>query len=535
MRSWPDARRPALAALVAAVAALGVAAAWQGFAWPDTRSWVPDLLAGWTLAGLGLAALATGRPRGAAALLLVAGVAWFFGDFWASDAPGLGWVGSHLGWLFLAPLVQLALAYPSGRPRTVVSRIAVAATWVAAATTWLDWNDDTTLAASLAALTAVAVVETVRAGHDRLRVLPGLGGLLLLLVWALAVPRVGSAGDWSLQPTAFEVGIALVGVWLFAWLPRSDDLAERAIELDESTGTLRDALAQLLHDPALEVGFASGSGSFVDEFGRVIAPPPSGRIATELVSAEHVVGVVVHDRHALTTRDDREAVAIAVSLAAARARLRQDLRLQADAVSRSTVRLIQAEDDERLRLAARLGASTGRSLREAAGLLAEARSAAAGQAGLQAAIDEADEQLARTRAELTALAGGLGVPALTAGLPAALAELVDGLPLDVDAQVADVECTSEMAATIWFVCSEGVANVLKHAGASRLRVELVERPTDLRLLVEDDGRGGADATGSGLAGLRDRVTALGGKLGVEPVPTGGTRLVALLPHTGGTR
>jgi signal transduction histidine kinase len=535
MRSWPDARTPALAALVTAVAALGVAAAWQGFAWPDMRGWVPDLLTGWTLAGLGLAALAAGRPRGAGALLLASGVAWFFGDFWASGAPGLRWVGSHLGWLFLAPLVQLALAYPSGRPRTIGSRVAVAATWAAAATTWLDWNDDTTLAASMTVLTAVGLAETLRAGHDRVRALPGLGGLLLLLVWALTVPMVGSVRGWSLQPTAFEVGVALVGVWLFAWLPRPDHLAERAIELDESTGTLRDALAQLLRDPALALGFAEDSGGFVDELGRVVLPAPPGRIATELVSAERVVGIVVHDRHVLTTRDDREAVAVAVSLAAERARLRRELRLQGDAVSRSTVRLIQAEDDERLRLAARLEASVGRSLGDAAAALAEAHDAAAGDAGLDAAIDEADAQLARSREELAALAGGLGVPALVAGLPGALAELVRGLPLDAEAHVPDVECTSEIAATIWFVCSEGVANVLKHAHASRLRVELVERPTGLHLLVEDDGLGGADATGSGLAGLRDRVAALGGKLCVEPAPTGGTRLFALLPHTGPTR
>jgi signal transduction histidine kinase len=358
--------------------------------------------------------------------------------------------------------------------------------------------------------------------------------LLLLLVWALAVPQVGSAGDWSLQPTAFEAGIALIGVWLFAWLPRADDLAERAIELDESTGTLRDALAQLLRDPALQVGFASDSAGFVDEFGNGVEPAPAGRIATEIASAERVVGVLVHDRHVLVARDDREAVAIAVSLAAARAHLRRELHVQADLVSRSTVRLIQAEDDERLRLATRIEASAGRNLEEAVGLLAEARGAAAGEPALGAALEQANEQLVRSRAELRALAGGLGVPALVAGLPAALAELVEGLPFDVEAKVADVHCASEIAATIWFVCSEGVANVLKHAGASRLRIELVERPTDLRLLVEDDGRGGADKTGSGLAGLRDRVAALGGRLGVEPVPTGGTRLVALLPHTGGT-
>jgi signal transduction histidine kinase len=534
MRWLPETRRFDVAALAATVAALGVAAAWQGFAWADTRSWVPDLLTGWTLAGLGLAALASGRPRGAGALLFAAGVAWFFGDFSTSDPAWLGWLGAHVDWLFLAPLVQLALGYPSGRPRTFVSMVVVVATWVAAATTWVDWNRDTTLVAAMAVLFTVGLIEALRAGNDRDRAVPGLGGLLLLLVWALAVPRLGSTGGWSLQPSAFEAGIALVGVWLFAWLPRPDDLAERAIELDESTGTLRDALAELLHDPALEVGFASDSGGFVDEFGRGLAATTPGRVATEIASAGRLVGVVVHEANALGTREDREALAIPVSLAEARACLRRELRQQADDVSRSTVKLIRAEDDELLRLAARLEASAGRSLREATGLLAEAQAAVAGEGDLDRDIDRANAQLARTRTDLTALAGGVGVPALVAGLPAALAELVDGLPLDVEAHVADVDCTSEIAATIWFVCSEGVANVLKHASASRLRVELLERPSGVRLLVEDNGRGGADATGSGLAGLRDRVSALGGRLGVEPVPAGGTRLVALLPHVGRT-
>ena len=201
-------------------------------------------------------------------------------------------------------------------------------------------------------------------------------------------------------------------------------------------------------------------------------------------------------------------------------------------MSRSTVRLIRAEDDERLRLAARLEAGTGRGLRDAAELLTRARLEVAHEPDLHAAIAQADEQLERSRTELAALAAGLGVPALIGGLPSALGELVRGLPLEVETHVADVDCTSEIAATLWFVCSEGVTNVLKHADASHIRVELAEQTGDIRLLVEDDGHGGADATGSGLAGLRDRVTALGGSLSVEAVVAGGTRLVARLPRLG---
>ena len=129
MRSSSDRRRAVFAALLVGVGLLGVLAAWQGFAWTDTRSWVPDLLTGWTLAGLGVGVLA--RSRGAACLLFIAGVAWFVGDFHAAGPHWLGWLATHLSWVFLAPLVQLAIAYPSGRPRSAATMTVVAATWAA--------------------------------------------------------------------------------------------------------------------------------------------------------------------------------------------------------------------------------------------------------------------------------------------------------------------------------------------------------------------------------------------------------------------
>jgi signal transduction histidine kinase len=528
MRSWPEPRQLGRSALVACVVALGIVAESQGFTWGDTRSWVPDLLVGWTLAGLGVAAL--GYSRDAGVLLVAAGIAWFVGDFHASGPHWTALLASRFSWVFLAPLVQLALAYPSGRPRTLVALGACVATWFAVLTPWVDWNDDTTLAAAMAVLALAGLVELGRASAGSRRdSLSGLGALLLLLVWALVVPEV----QRSVRPIAFDAGVAATGVWLFVRLRRPARVAERAIELDESNRTLRAALAQLLHDPALEVGFASGAGGFVDEAGHPVEIAPAGRVRTEIFQRERLVGVVVHDARVLAAQQDREAIAVAMALGAARARLRSELRRRAGEVSRSTVSLIRAEDDERLRLAAKLEVGTSRNLREAGERLEEARLAAAGAPDLDAAIAQASDQLERTRTELAALAGGLGVPALVAGLPSALGELVHRLPLEVETDIADVDCASEIAATLWFVCSEGVTNVLKHAGASHLRVELAERVADVRLLVEDDGRGGADASGSGLAGLHDRVAALGGSLTVEAVPAGGTRLEALLPRAGG--
>ena len=58
------------------------------------------------------------RRRSRLWLLLGAGVAWFVGDFHATGPGWLGWFATTFAWVFLAPLVQLALAFPSGRPRT---------------------------------------------------------------------------------------------------------------------------------------------------------------------------------------------------------------------------------------------------------------------------------------------------------------------------------------------------------------------------------------------------------------------------------
>ena len=86
---------------------------------------------------------------------------------------------------------------------------------------------------------------------------------------------------------------------------------------------------------------------------------------------------------------------------------------------------------------------------------------------------------------------------------------------------------------MWFVCSESLANVAKHAPAARASVEVAVRNGTVTVTVADDGGGGADAgRGSGLRGLADRVEALGGRLVVDS-PTGrGTKLLATLPADG---
>ena len=80
--------------------------------------------------------------------------------------------------------------------------------------------------------------------------------------------------------------------------------------------------------------------------------------------------------------------------------------------------------------------------------------------------------------------------------------------------------------------AEALANVAKHAGAEHTRVEAAREGELLRVVVEDDGRGGADPSGSGLSGLADRVAAVDGTFAVREADGGGTRVEATLPARG---
>jgi signal transduction histidine kinase len=90
---------------------------------------------------------------------------------------------------------------------------------------------------------------------------------------------------------------------------------------------------------------------------------------------------------------------------------------------------------------------------------------------------------------------------------------------------------AEVAA--YYVVSEALTNAAKHSEASRARVTLSEDDGAVRIMVADDGVGGADTSGgSGLIGLRDRVEALGGTLEIVSVAGKGTTLMARIPAAG---
>ncbi len=164
-------------------------------------------------------------------------------------------------------------------------------------------------------------------------------------------------------------------------------------------------------------------------------------------------------------------------------------------------------------------------------------------------LDEAHASAKEAIVEMRQVARGIVPPILSdRGLDAALSALADRAPLPVDVTVREVDRVDPtIEAIAYFVVSEALTNVAKHAGATRAQVEVrrVEPQPDARtdgdtphllVTVTDDGRGGADPTrGSGLVGLRQRVAAVDGRLDVSSPAGGPTTLHATLPlRTGRT-
>jgi PAS domain S-box-containing protein len=254
-------------------------------------------------------------------------------------------------------------------------------------------------------------------------------------------------------------------------------------------------------------------------------------VGVPIVVAASTWGTLVaalRDGEALPPETERRMQAFAelVALALASAQARDDL-------AASRLRIVEASDAERRRLE--------RNLHDGAQQRLVALSVAMGMAQRMIADspDEAYELLAGAAqelgeaiVELRELAQGIHPAVLTErGLESALEVLAARAPLPVELDVTLAERLPEQVeAAAYYVASEGLANVVKHARASTARVRVARENGHVTVAVEDDGMGGAAFDGgSGLYGLRDRVETLAGRFRVESGAGVGTTLRAELP------
>jgi PAS domain S-box-containing protein len=152
------------------------------------------------------------------------------------------------------------------------------------------------------------------------------------------------------------------------------------------------------------------------------------------------------------------------------------------------------------------------------------------RADAEALLADAVASAEQATDELRELARGILPTVLTrGGLRAGIGVLVARLPLPVEVEVPRERLPPDLEANAYFIVSEALTNVVKHARATRASVTAALEDGSLTLEVRDDGIGEADPNGHGLVGVADRVDALGGRLRIESRSGSGTVLAARLP------
>lgn len=236
----------------------------------------------------------------------------------------------------------------------------------------------------------------------------------------------------------------------------------------------------------------------------------------------------------LTEEVLRESLGQADRLAEENETLRAEVEAQLREVQASRARIVQATDVARQRLerdlrdgAQRRLATVGATLRSA-----QAQLDPVAEPDLARTLAQAVSELEAGTDELRALARGLHPAVLTdEGLVAALGALADRSPVPVTYRAGSLgSLPPALESTAYFVVSEALTNVIKHARASHVQVAVERNADGVLVEVSDDGIGGADVeAGTGLRGLSDRVAALGGHLRLDSPARGGTLLRATLP------
>jgi signal transduction histidine kinase len=460
------------------------------------------------------------------ALMSLAGFAWFLGTLWS------GAVYLHRG-----PLVHLLLSYPTGRVRGRLAQLVVVFAYVDSAIEPLASNDKLTLALSVfIALTSVRLFLQ-KSGPARRAGAPALASALAF-AGVLAGGAVARLTGWPADDTTlwgYDVVVASLSIVLFVDLVRgrwADAVVTRLVVdlgAPEIAGTLRTKLAGALGDPSLILGYRlPKTDAFVDDAGHPleIRVPGLGRTVTPIEADGEEIAVLVHDEDLLTEPKLVESVAAAARLAVANARLQAEALVHASELDASRRRIVETGDAQSRRLEAELRHGPERRLDKVAALITDARSKATAET--HDALGRLENDLVHSRRELREFAQGLHPGALTdRGLMGALRLLAERSPVPVELRGETERLPSSLEAALFFVSSEALANVAKHAAASRVSIEVRQEQERVSVFIVDDGLGGADPRrGSGLRGLADRIEALGGRFQVESRPGEGTRLVA---------
>ncbi len=237
-----------------------------------------------------------------------------------------------------------------------------------------------------------------------------------------------------------------------------------------------------------------------------------------------------------------ETNAVVRSLCRASARLQQSAQERAMLLDRT----VTAQEAERKRIARELHDSLGQYLTALRLGFADIEPLCASNAAAQQRLTQLKRLAGEIGRELSRIAWELRPRALDdLGLRVAVTQYLEEwaersrLQIDLEVNLGDSRLPQAVETAVFRVLQEAITNVVKHSGADRVGVILEATDKELRLIVEDNGRG-FDAAGSsadldlgighlGLLGVRERLALAGGSLEVESSPQGGTTVYARIP------
>ena len=395
-------------------------------------------------------------------------------------------------------------------------------------------------------------------GLDRIVITPvivsGLAAVVAASVTAVAqmLTSLDSAGPNTAYTVEGIVDLAVPLAFLVAAIQSGlllRNIAGLAAQVSAGAGVdaVRYALRAALRDPTLEVlelsgtdpadpAGSSGSGLAAEglpgDAGRVLAPPPDRLV--ELIKSEGgaPIAVIIADPGLARYRGLFNAAVQTSALALQNAQLQaRAARAELSQVRASRARLVAAGLAERRRLERDLHDGAQQHLLALAAQLTAAMTRTSDPAAT-AAFRQARLQLGTILADLRSLAHGIHPAVLTqGGLAAALEDVAERLPLPVEVTAPAQRVAPAVEATAYFVVCEALANVVKHAGASRAAVSVTADGAWLSLEISDDGVGGAGAAaaGQGMANMQDRVGALDGEVTIDSPAGQGTRVLVRIP------
>lgn len=509
-------------AAIAAVLGLGIAAEIIA---PSSSPAVMalDLAVGGFVGCMGVLLLS--KAPATALLCLTVAVAWFLGTLNEASFSGASIVGGVFLLAYRGPLLHLMLRAPSGRLTGQFVHLVAAAGWIGGVLPLPLAGPITTVAS--AATCGVTAVSARTAGVDRRRALGATAIVTgsLAVVWGLATLDVGGsttllvANDLLVLAGVSVAVSTAAGIWVRSG---ASTLVVALGPTRRPEQPLRARLASALADPDLELRYAAAADGWIDEQGRPAPSPTAGGRALTRVTAPG--GGEVALIHGTTVSVDprlARAAAAAAAFALDAARLEAEVRTRAVEVSASRLRLLSVADAERRSLEQRLNEGVLGRLR-----LVERLFATQGDAS-----ELLGSELRATIVELTALGRGLYPPALArVDIMRAIAEIAERSPVPtlVEADGNFRSLSETYRATIWFICSEGLANVARHSNATEAAVVLREQDHSFVLEIRDNGHGDA-VLGRGIRGIADRVDALGGGVVLSSPSGGPTTLRAQLP------